>query len=97
MVAVANNPKFAKKVGIPQSVGEEYEKADKGKTFKRGGKMPSCGTKRMKKGGMTGYHKMPDGSMMKDSEHKGMKKMAMGGKVRGAGMAMKGVRPCKMR
>jgi hypothetical protein len=31
----------------------------------------------MKKGGKVkpGYHKMPDGKMMKDSEHKGMKKM----------------------
>jgi len=94
MVAVANNPKFAKKVGIPQSVGKDYEKADEGKKFKRGGKMSNCGTKRMKKGGMTGYHKMPDGSMMKDSDHKGMK---AGGRVRGAGMAQRGVRPCKMR
>lgn len=31
MAAVANNPKFAKKTGIPQSVGEEYVKADKRK------------------------------------------------------------------
>ena len=29
MAAVANNPKFAKKVGIPQTVGEDYMKADK--------------------------------------------------------------------
>ena len=40
--------------------------------------MSSCGTKRMNMGGMTGAHKMPDGTMMKDSEHK----MAMGGKVK---------------
>jgi hypothetical protein len=39
MEAVANNPKFAKKVGIPKSVGEEFAKADKGKQFKRGGEM----------------------------------------------------------
>ena len=102
MVAVANNPQFAKKVGIPQSVGKDYEKADKGKKFKRGGQMSNCGTKRMNKGGMAGYHKMPDGSMMKDSEHKmmgGGKVMQYehGGSVRGAGKAMKGVRPCKMR
>ena len=36
MAAVANNPKFAKKVGIPRSVGEEFLTADKGKTFKQG-------------------------------------------------------------
>ena len=94
MVAVANNPKFAKQVGIPQSVGKDYEKADEGKKFKRGGKMSNCGTKRMKKGGMTGYHKMPDGSMMKNSEHKGYND---GGKVmcRGNGIARK--RPTSMR
>ena len=39
MAAVANNPKFAKKVGIPRSVGEEFMKADKGKSFKKGGEM----------------------------------------------------------
>ena len=39
MAAVANNPAFAKKVGIPQSVGREFNKADKGKTFKEGGPM----------------------------------------------------------
>jgi hypothetical protein len=39
MVAVANNPAFAKKVGVPQSVGKEFSNADKGKTFKRGGDM----------------------------------------------------------
>ena len=39
MAAVANNPSFAKKVGVPQSVGKEFLTADKGKTFKRGGDM----------------------------------------------------------
>ena len=31
MAAVANSPKFAKKVGVPQSVGKEFAKADKAK------------------------------------------------------------------
>lgn len=31
MAAVANNPDFAKKTGIPKSVGQEYVKADKRK------------------------------------------------------------------
>ena len=70
MEAVAHNPAFAKKTGVPQSVGKEFSKADKGKTFKRGGDMA---TTKMAKSGM---HKMPDGKMMKDSS---MKKMAMGG------------------
>jgi hypothetical protein len=37
MAAVANNPKFAKKVGVSKSVGEEFMKADKGRKFKAGG------------------------------------------------------------
>ena len=39
MAAVANNPAFAKKVGISKSVGEEFMKADKGRKFKGGGMM----------------------------------------------------------
>jgi hypothetical protein len=39
MAAIAHNPAFAKKVGVPQSVGKEFNKADKGKKFKEGGTM----------------------------------------------------------
>ena len=39
MEAVAHNPAFAKKVGIPQSVGKDFATADKGKKFKEGGTM----------------------------------------------------------
>ena len=37
MAAIANNPAFARKVGIKSSVGEEFIKADKGKKFGTGG------------------------------------------------------------
>ena len=37
MALVSNDPKAAKRLGIPRSVGEEYMKADKGKKFKEGG------------------------------------------------------------
>jgi hypothetical protein len=33
MTAVANNPAFAKKVGIPTAVGKEFARADKAKVF----------------------------------------------------------------
>ena len=134
MAAVANNPEFAKKVGIPQSVGKEFQREDK--------KMANCPSKKMKKGGMT---KMMGGGMMSGrsqrrrdampDEERRMGKMPMmkeggklnmvkkgdkmvpdfaadgkgkmayggkvkamkkGGKVRGCGMAKKGVRPAKM-
>ena len=38
MAAVAKNPAFAKKVGIKQSVGEEFLQADKGRKFGSGGR-----------------------------------------------------------
>ena len=73
MAAVAHNPAFAKKAGVPQSVGKEFNKADKGKTFKE------CGD--MKKMNMGGY---ADGGMpMKDGKPAfigdGKGKMAKGG------------------
>ena len=39
MRAVAHNPAFAKKVGIPQSVGKDFSEADKGRKFGSGGTM----------------------------------------------------------
>jgi len=152
MAAVANNPAFAKKVGVPQTVGKDFANADKGKTFKRGGDMatkmgkpvmkkgmstakdgmkkptPMANTSmmgmkkggmasggmpmvmkdgkkipafaadgegKMKKGGMAGMHKMPDGKMMKDSA---MKKMMGGGMAyaKGGGVESKGKTKGKM-
>jgi len=84
MAAVANNPSFAKKVGVPQSVGKDFSNADKGKTFKRGGDMakanPFMEMIAKKKAMATGKKPaMP------------MKKMATGGYVRAAdGIASKG-------
>ena len=37
MAAIAHSPAFAKKVGIPQSVGKDFTAADKGKKFGSGG------------------------------------------------------------
>ena len=37
MEAVAHNAAFAKKVGVPQSVGKDFSAADKGKKFGSGG------------------------------------------------------------
>ena len=39
MAAVAHNPAFAKKAGVPQSVGKDFNKADKGRKFAKGGDM----------------------------------------------------------
>ena len=37
MEAIAHNAAFAKKVGVPQSVGKDFSAADKGKKFGSGG------------------------------------------------------------
>lgn len=34
MAMVANDPKAAKRLGIPQKVGKKYVKADKGRNFR---------------------------------------------------------------
>ena len=39
MQAVARSPAFAKKAGVPQSVGREFSQADKGRKFSKGGDM----------------------------------------------------------
>ena len=67
MAAVANNPAFAKKTGVPQSVGKEFSNADKGRKFKEGGD--------------TMASKMNPGFMAMMAKKKGApaKKMAMGG------------------
>jgi hypothetical protein len=39
MAAIANSPSFAKKAGVPVSVGKEFVSADKGKKFSKGGEM----------------------------------------------------------
>ena len=73
MAAVANNPAFAKKAGVPQSVGKEFSNADKGRKFKEGGDMK----KGYADGGMTMVNK--GGKMVPDFAADGKGKMAKGG------------------
>ena len=101
MAMAYNDPEM----GVPKEVAKKYMKKP-AKGYKKGGMPDLTGDGKItqadvlkgrgvfKAGGKVGYHKMPDGTMMKDSEHKGMKR---GGKVRGCGMARGGaVRPCKI-
>ena len=45
MAAIAHNPAFAKKVGVPQSVGQDFNKADKGRKFRKGGSTNAEGSR----------------------------------------------------
>jgi hypothetical protein len=71
MAAIANSPSFAKKVGVPQSVGKDFTTADKGRKFS--------------KGGDTMASKMNAGFMAMMAKKKGApaKKMAGGGMAMG--------------
>ena len=98
MEAVAHNPSFAKKAGVPQSVGKEFAKADKGKTFSRGGDMKESKAmvgKEMafmkKKGAPASMMKHEKAEMMGMKKGGAAKKMAAGGFTRAAdGIAKKG-------
>jgi hypothetical protein len=75
MAAVANNPAFAKKVGVPQSVGKEFSNADKGRKFSKGGDMKESKAMVAKEMAFMKKKGAPK-SMMKHemAEAKGMKK-----------------------
>ena len=98
MEAVAHNPSFAKKAGVPQSVGKDFSNADKGKTFSRGGDMKESKAmvgKEMafmkKKGAPASMMKHEAGEMMGMKKGGATKKMASGGFTRSAdGIATKG-------
>ena len=90
MEAVAHNPAFAKKAGVPQSVGKDFSNADKGKTFKRGGDMAKANP----------FMEMiaKKKAMAKDKKEMPMKKMAKGGMAyaKGGGIESKGKTKGKM-
>ena len=65
MAAVAKNPKFAKKAGVPQSVGEDFLEADKGKKFRRGGTTNPMRAGINKQKTRAGMLQMPNASLTK--------------------------------
>jgi len=85
MAAVANNPSFAKKVGVPQSVGKDFTTADKSRKFSKGGDTMAS---KMNPGFMAMMAKKKAGAKAEMP----MKKMAGGGSAskRADGVASKG-------
>jgi hypothetical protein len=101
MAAVANNPKFAKKVGVPKSVGEEFMKADKTKKMAKGGMHEDVKMDKKVVKKAVGMHekqlhggKKSDLTKLRSGGACGMKKMAKGGLAAGHkaadGIAKKG-------
>jgi hypothetical protein len=91
MEAVAHNSSFAKKVGIPQSVGKDFSNADKGKKFSKGGDTMATDPRKlaammaMKKAQMAQAQQAPAapamGGMGGMKKGGATKKMAAGGKA----------------
>ena len=79
MAAVANNPAFAKKAGVPRSVGEEFMKADKGKKFQKGGEMKESKAMMKKEVSFMKKKGAPKSMLKHEMAEAGMKK---GGKVK---------------
>jgi len=83
MAMVANDPAAAKRVGIPQSVGQEFVSADKGRNFNRGGDMKE--SKKMMGKEVAFMKKKGAPKAMVKHEMAEMKGMKSGGKAYAAG------------
>ena len=95
MAAVANNPAFAKKVGVPQSVGKEFSNADKGRKFKEGGDMKESKAMVAKEMAFMKKKGAPKSMIKHEKAEAGMKKGGMakyakGGVTRADGCVTKG-------
>ena len=88
MAAVANNPAFAKKAGVPTSVGKEFISADKGRKFSQGGHMAT-------KSSGNGITKAKMGAVKTAAPSRDG--MATKGKTKGTQIVMKGSKPLGMK
>jgi hypothetical protein len=104
MEAVAHSPAFAKKAGVPQSVGKDFSAADKGRKFGKGGdmaeskKMVGKEVAFMKKKGAPAAMIKHEKAEMGMKKGGGVKKMAAGGSAssRADGVAKQGKTKGKM-
>ena len=87
MAAVANNPAFAKKAGVPASVGKEFITADKGRKFSQGGHMAT-------KSSGNGITNAKMGSVKTAAPSRDG--VAIKGKTKGKQVVMKGGKPLGM-
>jgi hypothetical protein len=92
MAAAAHNPEFAKKVGVPTKVAKEFNAADKGKSFGKGGKQPAINKQKTNRGDK----QLPNVSLNKYVGHKSggpVLSVGRGEKLptsKGAGLTAKG-------
>jgi hypothetical protein len=105
MAAIANSPSFAKKAGVPMSVGRDFVTADKGKKFSKGGDMAESKTMAkkeisfMKKKGAPASmikHEKAEYGMKKGGIATSLKAHAAAPASKAHGMKSGGVAPSKM-
>jgi hypothetical protein len=90
MRAVAHSPEFAKKAGVPQSVGKEFSNADKGRKFSKGGDMKSENMMMKKEGrGMAKANMAKKGMPAALAKHAGMPASKAHKGLKAGGMATK--------
>jgi hypothetical protein len=113
MEAIAHSPSFAKKVGIPQKVGQDFAAADKGKKFGSGGMtrpdIQKANKSKTDHGKMTFFK---EGGSIMATKNSGITKEKMGsvrtaapsrdgvaskGKTKGTMISMKGSTPLGMK
>lgn len=90
MRAVAHSPAFAKKVGVPQSVGKDFSTADKRRNFKEGGDMKESKAMMAKEIGFMKKKGAPKSMVKHEMAEAKMAKMAKGGVTRADGCVTKG-------
>jgi hypothetical protein len=86
MRAVAHSPEFAKKAGVPQSVGKEFSNADKGRKFSKGGDMKESKKMMAKEVAFMKKKGAPKAMVKHEMAEMGMKKGGMTKKMAGGGL-----------
>jgi hypothetical protein len=87
MAMVAHDPAAAKRVGIPQRVGREFMKADKGRKFNEGGDMKESKAMMGKEVAFMKKKGAPKAMIKHEMAEAGMKKGGMAKKMMGGGKA----------
>ena len=89
MAMVANDPAASKRLGIPQKVGKEFMRADKGRKFNQGGEMKESKKMMGKEIAFMKKKGAPKSMIKHEMAEAGMKKGGYAKKMMGGGMTYK--------
>lgn len=86
MALVADDPAAAKRLGIPRSVGKDFMKADKGRSFEKGGEMKESKAMMGKEVAFMKKKGAPKSMIKHEMSEAGMKKGGMAKYAKGGGV-----------